>query len=512
MASQQQNQDTYGIPDPNDLLSQQQEEYAQNMRNPNLMGRAITSAVGGLQNAAGGGPQMMQAQAVSARMKSIMADVSQSDNPDEDPLTRQLRMAKAMSTGLADVSPKAAAAANAQTVQIQQAQTQQRLLNSRTDQEQTLAEEGQLKLAQGKTNANYVVFDAGAGKDGIPSMKPFGEPISMYGSDGKLDPEFNQKLAKAMADAKAQGMQSPMYLQSDAYSNGKGTVADTRAKVQIDDTNAKIQAKAAASNATDPSVIAMNAGDYLLHGMAALARLPPEERDATRMFAAAHGLNPMDGIQAQAEIKQMNAAATATGRREGNVEFLAASVPKLGDNVLSTLDGVTRTRFPMINAGIIAGKDFSGDPGERAYSAAIQGYVNEYARVISGGTGVTSDEARRQANDLIRKADNPDAVKASLKILSGKELDAIKGAGPIAAELLRNPQNYPVSTKIMGALGMGHLTSLGADPNVQQLPPSQAQRPGQGSSGGNVQPPHGMNSHSASGKPMHWVTDHYEYD
>jgi hypothetical protein len=478
MAQTQQSDDYggYDITTPEDIYNQQQTQYDREQANGNATQRALSNIRAGVQGMFGGGPQMDHAKAVQNQMKAILGETSAQADPNEDPLTTQMRVARAMATQMAPIAPQVAMQANAQMVKLQQAQKQQGLLDARTSQENTLAQEGQLKLAQQKASANYVVFDSGPGDDKLPSMKQYGDPISMYKDDGTLDPDFHTNIAAAIKKAKEDGAANPLYLPADSYTNGKGMVADTRAKAQIDATNARLAAKQQAESVSDPNVLKANVANALLYGPTGMRNIPKEERDATLSYMTSQGLSPFDGVPAQAEIKALNANATAQGRREGNVAFLAASVPALGQNVLDTMDKVDRTRFPLLNHAIIIGKDASGSPEERAYSAAIQGYVNEYARVISGGQNITSDAARQQAHALLSKADNPEAVKATLKLLSGKELDAIKGAGPIALEMLRNPTNYPTATKISNLLGFNSLVGFGLDQRAngtaQQIPMS----------------------------------------
>jgi hypothetical protein len=186
--------------------------------------------------------------------------------------------------------------------------------------------------------------------------------------------------------------------------------------------------------------------------------MPKGMPEATLAYEAAHGVTPMDGVQAQTEIKGINAAAGAAGRREGNIAILNKSLPGLGDQVLTTLDGVTRTDYPAFNSLIVAGNNAAGNPQERAYAVALQGMITDYARIISGATGVTTDTARGQANDLLKGADSKDAIRAAVKQMTQQELGVVNRAGPAALELLANKSSYPHATKIMNALGFNAIS------------------------------------------------------
>jgi hypothetical protein len=107
-----------------------------------------------------------------------------------------------------------------------------------------------------------------------------------------------------------------------------------------------------------------------------------------------------------------------------------------------------------------------GNPDERKYAASIQSFVNEYARVISGGGSITSDAARNEAHALLSKADSPDAIKSVVKFLKTKELDAVNNAAPAALELINNPNRYPHIAKIAQALGYDGTAAFGVTPSA----------------------------------------------
>lgn len=124
----------------------------------------------------------------------------------------------------------------------------------------------------------------------------------------------------------------------------------------------------------------------------------------------------------------------------------------MGQNVLDTLQGVTRTDWRPLNAGIAAGNTAFSDPGEKAYGVAIQSFVNDYARVVAGGTGVSTDSAREDAKALISRADGPAAVKAAVQQMAVKETQIIRSASDSAIEVLSNPNKYPTLSKIQDKL------------------------------------------------------------
>ena len=449
----QNNDDPYNYDDPQDIQAAQYQQYGKEQDSGNATVRALSNIRYGLNLAAGGGPEVAKASAIKQQMTKILQQTQGQEGDNEDPITTQMRLAQNMSTGMATLSPDIAMKANTQMLKLQQARTQQGLLEARTAQEKQTTDLGAMKVEAAKAGANYTVFDTAPGADGLPSMANYGDPISMYKSDGSLDPEFHQKLAQAVQDAKDKGAKSPVFMPTRDYVNGKGMVADTRAKAQIEANNARIAAKASAAGNLTQDGLAELAGNHLLQGATALARIDPATRISVLNFEAASGLTPLDGAMAQTEIKGVNSAAVGVGRREANIKILATSLPGLGKQVFDTLDQVDRTRFPLINSALIAGRDATGNPQERQYSVAIQGLITDYARVISGATGVTTDAAREQAHELISKADSPAAVKAAVHQMVDKETQVINEAAPQALELLANPSSYPHASKIMTHLG-----------------------------------------------------------
>ncbi len=105
-------------------------------------------------------------------------------------------------------------------------------------------------------------------------------------------------------------------------------------------------------------------------------------------------------------------AASAEGQRAGNVAILEGSVAGAADQVLDALKGVDRDSIQAVNKGIAAGKTQFGNAAESRYAATIQSLINEYSRVISGGTGQSTDSSRHEAQDMLNRAQSPQQVQA----------------------------------------------------------------------------------------------------
>src|SRR5882724_609549 len=104
--AQQELDDGYDTgPTPEDVETSESNQYNAEMQKGGSVQRNMANISRGVQIASGGGPQMAKAQNVQQRLQAILQDVNQGADPNEDPLTKQMRLAKAMSVGMIDVAP-----------------------------------------------------------------------------------------------------------------------------------------------------------------------------------------------------------------------------------------------------------------------------------------------------------------------------------------------------------------------------------------------------------------------
>lgn len=135
------------------------------------------------------------------------------------------------------------------------------------------------------------------------------------------------------------------------------------------------------------------------------------------------------------------------------MQTLENSIKPLGDQVIQALGGVTRFDATFVNKAVRYGRSAFSDPGEAKLAAALQSYVNEYARVINGGTGMTSDNAREDAMLVLNQNMGPAGIKAGINQLSNVETQVITNASDSAVELLSNPNKYRSLMKIQEKAG-----------------------------------------------------------
>lgn len=232
----------YSVPDPQDVLAAQAGQYRKEQESGTGSERALSNIRFGLQQFAGGGPEVQRAQNVKERFSAIMQGVSAHEDPNEDPITSQIRLAHALSTGMIDVAPHVAMQANEQLIKLQQAKQQQALLQAQTQHAQ--AETKKENFQQGlNEKLGQVVF----ARQGDPDEKGLPTGLVSMGTLDPSDPDYAQKVAELQAEAAKQGHQVVPMLAKD-FVNSKDQLAMMRGQYNLaaaqERANATIQAAA----------------------------------------------------------------------------------------------------------------------------------------------------------------------------------------------------------------------------------------------------------------------------
>lgn len=464
----------YGIETPEDVENAQEKDYELSA-NPRYGATSGSQAFAGgtmLGRMLFGNRRLEQAQSTQQALGNAVSDSDVNAPEDEDGLAASLRRLKAAYTAVAPVNPQAALQITNRLAVLQEAQNQQKRLAAQTEQETASAkyrnDQDALDLAQKGT---MIVGSA----DGL---KQYGS-VRLFDDQGKLRSDWQQEVDRIKADSNDP---NAVQVQQDRWFANKLAQAQLRGQLALQQAANK---QAAGTQLTEGGLRQLAARSAIF-GESVLARQDQNTRNAVMNFKAENGINPDDEVAARAQLKALYANANAQGRREGNVDYLGASVTGLGQQVLQTLNGVTRTNLQPLNALIAAGKQATGDAGEARYSAAIQNFVQEYSRVINGGTGQTTDSARREALEMLNHAQSPEQVKAVMQQLTQKELAVLKNATPTAVEALRNPQLYRAVLKIQKAAGIPLAPDDGSEagPAAPAAPATAG-----GPAGGRVAPP-----------------------
>lgn len=426
--------DQSGLPlDPQTLQALQQQQLMQQVNSQGGTSRERSNdlSAGQAMQSLFPTPEMQKARAVQGALQGVQ--VKQGDG--ENDLDYSLRLAHAQRDAVASIDPSTAAQLNTQVLKLGQMKLEQDKLRAQETRSQAEFQEGepgrQAAANQAKATGNlaYAVTQ--------DDKSEFGFQAKAYDVSNPDDVAALQQASKSGAQVMSATQASQLFAKTDVASM---RVQQALIKAQVD------------SNSLTPEGINLLAGTYSIDP-SAMARQPPSVRAQVLNRLASVGITPTDMASARTQLRFLNADASAVGRRAGNIDILQNELGGMGNQVLQTLGGVTRTSWTGLNAIISGGKTAMSDPGEKAYAGAIQSFVNTYARVISGGTGQSTDSAREDAWALIRKTDGPQAVKAAVQQLAVNELNVVKGASSTAVEALSHPEKYGAILKIQEKLG-----------------------------------------------------------
>jgi hypothetical protein len=137
--------------------------------------------------------------------------------------------------------------------------------------------------------------------------------------------------------------------------------------------------------------------------------------------AAAHALGiPLSELSgAHAEYRGLGAAQTQLGRRLVLLDTGINETAKSAPAVISTSTGVPRSEFPALNNFTNWLRQQSGDPKIVQFRAALQTFLNEYAKAINP-SGVLSDTQQRHAYDVLSTSFNQGQIEAGIKQLQAE--------------------------------------------------------------------------------------------
>ncbi len=154
-------------------------------------------------------------------------------------------------------------------------------------------------------------------------------------------------------------------------------------------------------------------------------------RQRVTQVAKEAGMSPDQIALVQNEFQGMGAAQRALGTRSANFGLAEKEAYAMADLVTEASSKVPRTQFMPINKAIIAYENKTGDPEARQFGAALNSFINAYARAVSPiGTPTVSD--KDHARSMLSTADSHEALVAIMNQLK-REMDAA-GAAPGAVQ------------------------------------------------------------------------------
>jgi len=422
-----------GLPlDPSTLQALQQQQLTRDVQD--VGGNAATRLnIGSVQQATNTlfpNAEMVKAQKTQAALQG--ATVQQ--DPGEDNLDYSIRQLQAQRDAVAPIDPQSAAQMTTQLTKLAVMKQEQGRLQAQDARAQGNydAESGKREVEKSTGSLAYVVTQDPKAELGYTS-----QAFDLSSPDG---------VSAFKAAAGKPGAQ-PMSADRAAQLFNSSNTADMKIAAQL--------AKAAsAATGNLPAEAVPQIAVESVFDKSAMSRFKPEDRAQIALFKARNGITPLDELSAQTEIKALQAAATQAGRRDGNVTLLQQSLDRAGGQVLDSLKGVTRSDFTFLNKLVADSKSAFSDPGEARMAASLQTFVNDYARVIAGGTGQSTEGARKEAWETLSKSAGPSGLYAAVKQMAVVESQIFRQAGDSAIELMSRPSAYPTMLKIQKAAGL----------------------------------------------------------
>jgi hypothetical protein len=207
---------------------------------------------------------------------------------------------------------------------------------------------------------------------------------------------------------------------------------------------------------------------------------------ATPAALHALGMKPSDAPVAQAEYHGMLAAESTLGRRLANLTTSIDEAQKAAPAVIQSSLAVPRSEFPAFNQFTNWLREQSGDPNIVRFRAALNTYLNIYAKGINP-TGQLTDQQQKHAYDTLATNFAQGQIDGGVDQLN-KELGYAKeGLGQAAGEL---PGMFPHTAigqreragkapdtggqKPISQMSVDELSSLTSPDNRDKLTPDQA--------------------------------------
>ncbi len=133
-------------------------------------------------------------------------------------------------------------------------------------------------------------------------------------------------------------------------------------------------------------------------------------------------INQMDAKAAGSALTQLSKSKTMASSFERTANANA-------ELALGLSEKMDRTGVPLINAGLQALRTGTGSPEATQWAAATTTFVNEYAKIMSGGmgNGPTSDSARAKAEKLLTTQMTAEQFKGNVRLLQKEMTNRMNG-------------------------------------------------------------------------------------
>lgn len=147
-------------------------------------------------------------------------------------------------------------------------------------------------------------------------------------------------------------------------------------------------------------------------------------------------ISPEKLAMINAEFSGLQAGERTLGTRTANVGMAVNEANKFADLVLQASNKVKRTEYPDLNRIILAGERRTGNTDVVQFGAALNSFINAYARAVSpSGTPTVSD--KEHAREIISTDYSRGQIAAAIEQLK-KEMQAAKEAPAATKQELRD--------------------------------------------------------------------------
>ncbi|MES2729922.1 MAG: hypothetical protein V4621_07510 [Pseudomonadota bacterium] len=165
-------------------------------------------------------------------------------------------------------------------------------------------------------------------------------------------------------------------------------------------------------------------------------RLDKADQRAIMKEVAGGSVTPEEMLANRANQAGRTAEQRTIGTTAGNVSMAGFEAENAAKILHDQAQKVYRTTFVPVNKAINAFQEKTGDPNTRAFGAAINTFVNTYARAISP-KGVATVSDKQHARDMLDKADSPKAFDAIMNVLE-QEMAMAQKVPQMARDKARN--------------------------------------------------------------------------
>jgi len=176
------------------------------------------------------------------------------------------------------------------------------------------------------------------------------------------------------------------------------------------------------------------------------------------------GMSGRDIALAQSEFMGLGAAQRALGTRTASFGMAKEEAYGMADLVTEASSKASRTQFMPINKALNAFNTNTGDTAIREFGAAINSFINAYARAVSP-TGAPTVSDKDHAREMLSTADSHQQVVAVIGQLK-REMEAAGAAPGTVKENLRKGFKEPPGVGAPAAPASAPTTSRKVAPAV----------------------------------------------